>query len=829
MKQYKYFHHPTKNYMDIISDNNPTDKARHLKIFEGLKDYKPNNRSWRFTYVIQNDEVYFLQNNSSDQTFCQGFVGDIEDIQGLPAEYINMFETGYTDSDLNGISDKNLPRRGEFDLSLAKGLKPIFGKLVDAVIYSTKPIIIMGDNVDILAKYVKVLSQLFPAHYAKKITFSIGGADIPKSIIANINESNVKVFALTSDVFNRYSNYFNCFVISDKMGVKDNYNSELHFYSNTIDSLQGDLSIGNTMKAKRLLKFACGAFTPDGQINDKELKCIVVLNDFEMNQTIANAKNLLLSKYENPDFYFDINSIVQAIEIILNDPLSKEEDLELIDKLRKSDSNLHDVSLNLYLEFILQKINKNPNYVLSSYQKEEIITKINSIADNDYDQNQFVKRLCAKPYKNHIYLLLCEAYLLKHKNTVLKSVINYYAQALNMKIELQVECFNNLLKLSKGDEDTEKLFFAAYLCSCFFEEVPKVQRGLRLQAFKEVYTAKKLNPIELVKYIIDIKNRISFCVTNVCHLSINSGLDDFSFLPEEWLNDIVSKLTLEECLDLFIKNDTHNVSDYEDLHIRIKEKCLVLEDVKRAVNKDYELMKKYKKFLLKTHISKEEEQPFREYFATVESQANLSNDLQKFRTDFVLASYKNSSKSKQKELRDSFRFQCPDLKNFEWYNPKEDFIEKILELDLNISKNRRIAQHLVNFLSNQFKKYKNDINFYQGGNKPYFVYASIQGIMLFLVSVLIMLLPPIIKSALIGTSFYKEYLSYFRFYYLVICFYTYVLYMISYIRAFVNVKVKDKNICKKIAFKNTILYALIPMIVFVIIYFVFYIFVNQWL
>jgi len=92
-----------------------------------------------------------------------------------------------------------------------------------------------------------------------------------------------------------------------------------------------------------------------------------------------------------------------------------------------------------------------------------------------------------------------------------------------------------------------------------------------------------------------------------------------------------------------------------------------------------------------------------------------------------------------------------------------------------------------------------------------------------------MLLPPIIKSALIGTSFYKEYLSYFRFYYLVICFYTYVLYMISYIRAFVNVKVKDKNICKKIAFKNTILYALIPMIVFVIIYFVFYIFVNQWL
>ena len=251
------------------------------------------------------------------------------------------------------------------------------------------------------------------------------------------------------------------------------------------------------------------------------------------------------------------------------------------------------------------------------------------------------------------------------------------------------------------------------------------------------------------------------------------------------------------------------------------------EKVSQALRNENILINKYKTFMERANLSTDEKEPFEALINDIEAQANVDLDLQKFRTQFVLDIYKTLNIKKRKELRIDFYSQNPEIKSFDWFSTKEDYFEDIFNLDMNVPKNRRLVQKLVNYLTGKFKNNKYDLNFYQGGNKSYFVFASIQGILLFLVSVIIMLLQPIIKSALIGTSIYKEYLSYFRFYYLGICLYTYILYMISYIKAFVSVKVKDLNDCKKIAFKNTMLFAIIPMIVFVLFYFMFYVFINQ--
>lgn len=829
MKQYKYLHHPTQNYIELISEKDSSLSVTYkkefnfLRLFEPTKKEKSSDMPWRFTYVNRDEKAYLFQRTTGDDTFCQGFVGNVDEINGLPAEYINTFEKTYSEADLKGISDKNLPRKGEFDLSLAKELKPIFAKLVNAIMNGKKPIVIMGEDINLLTKYVKVLSQLFPTHFAKKITFSVGGNNIPSRVVdlASIGEKYIDVYAITSNMYNEYSSIFHCFVVSEQMGIKDNYSDELNYYSKIIEELQEDLIVGNTMKIKRLIKQICGAFKPNGTVNESELKCVITLNDFETQQTYENSKKLLVCKDENKDFYFDINSIIQAIEVIINEPSMTKKDLELIDKMRNEDQTLHDASMDIYLDFILRKLNDDSKFELSSYQKEDIIRKLSEIKEEEFKNNNFVRRICSKQ-NGLAFILLCEAFLNSSKLHILKYAVTYAAVTYNLPQSNQLKAFNNFTVVAENDFDKETLLTCVYLAGCI--AVRGVNKEQRIKAFKDFYESKKLKPLELIDYILVINSEVA----RICKM-IQDNFDDdsFSLLPVEWLSDIVTKLTLENCLDLINADTRHNVTDYQDLHSIIRDRCINFEKVSQALRNENILINKYKTFMERANLSTDEKEPFEALINDIEAQANVDLDLQKFRTQFVLDIYKTLNIKKRKELRIDFYSQNPEIKSFDWFSTKEDYFEDIFNLDMNVPKNRRLVQKLVNYLTGKFKNNKYDLNFYQGGNKSYFVFASIQGILLFLVSVIIMLLPPIIKSALIGTSIYKEYLSYFRFYYLGICLYTYILYMISYIKAFVSVKVKDLNDCKKIAFKNTMLFAIIPMIVFVLFYFMFYVFINQ--
>ena len=183
MIQYKHYHDESSGYVDKLSKSG---NSRDTEIFSTLRFFK-RSKDTCFTYLPKDGKAYLLQVSEKTNEFYHGLADTIESFGDTRvAEYINQLETEHrTDVGADGyLPEGKLPRRSsEFGLSIAKGLNPIFPEAIHALLYTDKPIILVGKDIPALIRYVKVILSLFPAQYANHIGFSVCPDGLPSFFI----------------------------------------------------------------------------------------------------------------------------------------------------------------------------------------------------------------------------------------------------------------------------------------------------------------------------------------------------------------------------------------------------------------------------------------------------------------------------------------------------------------------------------------------------------------------------------------------------------------------------------------------------------------------
>lgn len=644
MIQYKYYHDLEDGYKDIYSRNaEPDDNF----VFSSLGSFRRKGGSC-FSYIFKNGKSYFLQTTNTGDNFFHGLAGDVSVLgDARSAEYIGQLETRYRKDgdDENYLPKGSLPlRRAECDLSLARGLKPVFARVIDTLVYEKKPVVIVGKNLEELENYVKVALCLLPPQYANTVGFSVGSERIPSFFGDYTHEIGKYVHLVATDCSVTPEAGW---VVINLDGYDDKAYGKLRPYAKTLDGLQGDLIKGQTLRVSALVNHVCPCFKPDGTLDGDLLETAICMYNFFQEDSRENASALIRAKKKDKDGIITTNTLVEAVKKLLeygkHTPLTKEE--ETLISEAKGYGEVRAFVLEDCARIAFELLAKGEE--LTDTQRSDAVVWIGSLPTEELvpDGKWFAPLFQIGVVRNvNVLEVLIEAYQ-SGSREVLRLIFQYahILETFNYKTSSGKPFSLELMESTEWYPDCKEDVLGAIMLSCFEPSVAvdaseKAKTLNRIRAFSEYAEKSTKTKTEFFEFILRIKEKVSV-------VSIDCGVmlltDDFEMLDEDTLKKKVNELSFGERLYL-ISLDDPKTSDYVALQDKLLMRLSDVTEVKNNVSRTKHFVayqsffKRYSAYIL----NKEE---IEEYLGVLEHEAKVSGDLMRYRLGFIVEKYDNMS------------------------------------------------------------------------------------------------------------------------------------------------------------------------------------------
>lgn len=801
MKQYKYFHHPTIGYVDVISENDNERKQALLEIFSKLKQFKAPSNVTAFTYGKMQDDIFLMQATNMNYSYFHGYAGKVGEIDFLPTAYIGRFTQTYSEADLQmKLEDATVPRGIEANFYLANNLQSVFADMVENILYGDKPIIIVGDNQEQLEKYIKVLLLLFPKQYAINLGFSTITSSIPDFIFKNNQESlNIKIVGVTFDASNTYSQLAYVYNVSSKYSFSSYKNESLHLYSQAIREISDRLLRGDGGRVASLINLVCGAFLPDGTVDEKNLERVLAIHAYESNPTYETALKLLKMKLNNEDFSVNEQTLASAIKVILDNKNKTMDAINVVKTIRNLNESINFISRNFYGEYLFTEYFVNSKE-LQDEDKIELITFI-----SDDNNQEFRNRLLQLPKTKKVVSILMLAYLETESDELLRIILN----CIDLDKTYNSPEFENCLLEYIAKIVPEKDLIRAIsilVTPCYYPKygLNSYMVTSRLQELvKFLASLPKKTVYDEIRVILQLKN---YVVMNAEVVDVDVlGAEDFDLLPETYIDSLVKQMSFDECLSLINRRTDINIEGYTRLHSYVNDRLSNITEVEHAITLNN--VNAYREFLERTP-NPGKLYKIKEFLNRFEDEANLNQTMQDFRYDFIRASYHTLSKPHQQEIEQLLVNQkyTGTVDNYLKdtsidYLKKQEVIEKISQYVYNSRKVKKVKGFIID------NKYIFKIGCFS------FLYM--------LLAIILLVFPALFIAVIHNFSVFEYIIGYVETYFVFIPLYVWLLFNILYFINIIKTKLARKDSLKNASY-NTFLFGILPLILYSIVYIVLY-------
>ena len=306
--------------------------------------------------------------------------------------------------------------------------------------------------------------------------------------------------------------------------------------------------------------------------------------------------------------------------------------------------------------------------------------------------------------------------------------------------------------------------------------------------------------------MLDIKREIANLSMLKFNIPVFSGIK-YEYLPKNWINELVEKINFTDFVNSF---DTLvlKLNDYSTLNEIIINRFIDLDTIKIEITRySGEFVEKVKDITRRVSISPKEKNDILAYLDNLCYESNMNLEMHKYRMDFVIDCYKTLSTSQQEELKGQFG---------------NDIIEK-MNANYDNSESQRVSkQKIVDAVINYFKSNSQKTSFVSKGLSGYVVSAFLISIGFYVLLFMLFMLPPVLKSVLLGINFIDQIKEYFEVYYLIFPFGIWIYYMVVFFKGYFDGQVTRKKYCIKKATLNSLLFGLIPTLVYLIAYLIMY-------
>lgn len=833
MIQFKHYHDPNSGYADAFSKECTSEDKRIFQTLSAFKRLKEKETC--FTYLPVDKKAYLMQATKDGiYEYFHGLSQNISDFKDTRvAEYIDQLEREHK---INVGADGVLPegklplRCKEFGLSIARGLKPVFAEVIDALVYGNKPVVLVGSDIPSLIKYVKVTLCLLPTSYANTIGFSVCPADLPSFFASGSGNPVDKIRLVATD--KKVSSGESRTVINvDEYSLTD---KKLGIYAEAIKNASDMLTSGAGERLNHLVRSVCPSFKDDGTVDADQLEIAISMYNFDSDRNAESASALLKALPNDRTSVITKFTVVDAIEELLKKEALTEEEEGLIASARKN-PEVNEIVKDVFGRYAYGKLVSGQR--ISDIYTEDALAFISSLGDEEINEESetFAPAFAARRNASMVSLL-AGAYDRTKKLAFLK-ILSSYTDILKTYNYAQQdgEDFDSaILSVASKYPETESDIMGALILSCYSFDVISANGGKaktkqRIATLKNLVDKKHSDVKEKMAYILALKTSLE----NVSD-SLGSevrGPDDFEFLPSDYIKNLVNKTDFSTLLG--IVNDTDiDFSTYAELQIAILEKLSSINEVKENVTVDsniaeYELfLENYEREIESRNIDGGIES-IKAHLDGIKDSLDLQRSMLDYRCKFVVGEYDTIPLSeKQKIARDANNSISGD-KNYEIKTaskgqPEKDDIKEVFRKKDASNESFNEKQKIAELISKVLRELG------PGGagktstlNSTYFLYSYLWGVLFVVASAILIEFIPVLSAVLLGTSIVGRIVEFTKFYHIIALIYVGGLNMIGYFVRWTKSNHDRKGSLKK-ACLSTVLYGVLPIFLYVIAYIVTY-------
>jgi hypothetical protein len=673
MIQYKHYHDENAGYVDRLSKSGSN---QDTTIFSTLRFLK-RDKDTCFTYLPKDGRAYLLQVSERTNQFYHGLSDTIDSFGDTRvAEYINQLEMEHkTDVGPDGfLPEGKLPRRtSEFGLAIARGLNPIFPEAVHALLYTDKPVILVGKDTSALIRYVKVILSLFPTQYANRIGFSVCPDGLPSFFADPGNDiaPHIRLIATDSEISENDSRV----VINVTSRPKT---ENLGPYAAAVARMSDMLEKGNGERLNGLVRSTCPSFHADGSVDREQLETSLAVYNFDSDRNAKTAEALIKAWKADKKETVTKFSVIDAIHILLKEKQLTNEQSELIANARE-DSEINGHVANECGQYAYSLFQKGAS--VTEMQMNDIIEYLGSLPKEALAVNsEELSPIFAKEKTRKVAVLdvLARAYA-RFKKTEFLSLIAEYVNILDtFNYTNKSNNFDkDILNIASKYKECEGDLLSAIMMTCYIPEVltssaSSAKTQQRIGALAEFIMSKKLSAVETVEYVLEKKASLA-ALSDVIGSDVRRP-DDFAYLKKADVVKIVDALSFTEKLNFAI-SESIDIGSYTDLKSAIIVSLASFREVRAnvTIGKNFN---EYSKFMRRydSDLRSHDYRGIKEYLNELDSSLGMRKAISDYRCKFVLGSYNSVSQDgRSKIAKDS----TSALKNGKTYTG--DDIKAVLE------------------------------------------------------------------------------------------------------------------------------------------------------
>lgn len=671
MIQYQYFH-TGKGFAPRLSVKKGT--TQYYVVEELFETVRKSTSGHVFTYAPAGNSYLFLQrSNSRTGDYAKGLLCDT--ISDIPAKYIDKFETEVSGDDANSeqLPEGVFPSLGRLveDFSLAENLHHIFPKLIDALLYGdpNKKIVIIAENRESAANYIKVLSMLLPLSYVKTIGFCIGSGSVPDDNMIFTNEGgttdeiSVRIWLpeIADFDFDTYASFY--YVFDTKTG-KDNYSRSMSAIAQVLEAM----NLCNQAQAKDFVRRISSAFTEDGHVQLESLERISAIYLFELKKDVVHAKTIL--SMGAGDDWLQEQAVIQAIGFLL-EPYNSEQ-VTAADRKRIIQEYHSNECVAQSIEEPLYHHLASTYAILDQEDKYELIKMI--AADEQGERLQdMVYNALRGDYQALLrsFSLGLDVLTMRFENNgsrifnskeIVRTLIESFDFArIRKKVPVNQltggeEFFDLVWQLK--DAELVRVATAVLISSAYSSDTIPECCTVRIRGFHRMMDNSGLPPLEQLKFITAVRSRVLEIANEIPELEIVNNQFDFLFNDEygkHWANGLVLSLSMEEAIkaEAFVRSQSMRF--YESLSHAISDRLLDVQFIKNNVKIDSPILPQYLEYFNRLPQDiRCASLEIQDYLNELNLEAGMNDAFMRYRCDFVFDCYQTLSlENRQKIIKDT--------------------------------------------------------------------------------------------------------------------------------------------------------------------------------
>lgn len=831
MIQFKHYHDHKGGYVDALSKGYTAEDKRTFQTISAFK--RTQEKETCFTYLPKDGIAYLLQATKDGiYEYCHGLAREISDFKETRVvEYIDQLEKEYkSGADADGtLPEGKLPLRcKEFGLSLAKGLNPVFAEIIDALVYGSKPVVLVGNDTKDLIKYVKVTMCLLPPAYANSIGFSVCPAELPSFFASGTSVATDSIRLVATDKKIPSGETRKVIDVDEPQVVT----GEMGAYAEVIRGVSDLLVSGAGERLNNLVRSVCPSFHSDGTVDKNQLDTAISVYNFDSNRNAENAIAVLKAYQADPASVITRFTLVDAVDVLFKkDALAADEE-KLIESVR-ADSETNDLIKETAGRYAFGKLVSGKT--ISPMQLNDATEFVMALDDKSISAEGEVFAPAFAIRRNTSMLSLIARAYAETKKPAFLALVSSYTDILKTYNYTQQdgEDFDAaILDVATNCSTAEAELIAAVILSCYALDVisvngAKAKTKQRIAALEKLLDRRKPDAKERIKYILRIKAALETVADSVGREV--RGPDDFEFLQSEYLKKLVGSIEFDSLLALANEADV-DFSFYSMLEAEILEKLSNYDIVEKYVTaesniEEYELFLERYEHVLNSRNLDGGVDSIREHISQLKDSIDLRRSILAYRCNFVVGEYdafpqaaKQKVANKASGSGKNYVVKGSAGRGNEKDDIKDVFNRKDDETSDSIDEKQKIAEHI--------SKTVRELG--PGGvgrtstlNAKAFCVSCIWALVFVLISMSLFVAIPIATAIVLGTDPMARAQNFIKFYHIIVLIYIAALNIFGYFLrwAYSN---HDRKASLRKACISTILWGIVPVALYAVMYIVTY-------